>query len=164
MGSFSKVLFPALRLGYLVLPPELMEPFLALRALCGRCAPTLEQAIVADFITEGHFLRHLRRMRALYAHRQQLLIEVMQQELDGTMEVEAHEAGMHLLGWLPQGLDDQRVSQLAAQRGIDVPSLSACSEQKPERSGLLFGYAGVNEQEIREGVRQLARILEGRRS
>ncbi|GHO56589.1 PLP-dependent aminotransferase family protein [Ktedonobacter robiniae] len=161
MGSFSKSLFPALRLGYLVLPPEILEPFLALSALCGRSAPTFEQAIVADFITEGHFLRHIRRMRALYAQRQQLLIEVMQQELGETIKLEAHEAGMHIIGWLPQGVDDHLLSQLAAQQGIDVLPLSACSEQKPERAGLLLGYAGVNEQEIREGIKHLARVVKG---
>ena len=160
MGSFSKVLFPALRLGYLVLPPELVEPFLALRALCGRSAPTFEQAIVADFITEGHFLRHIRRMRTLYAHRQRILIEVMRQELHGAIELEAHEAGMHLIGWLPHRLDDRLVSHLVAQQGVDVQALSACSEQKPERPGLLLGYAGVNEQEIREGVKHVARVVE----
>jgi GntR family transcriptional regulator/MocR family aminotransferase len=160
MGSFSKVLFPALRLGYLVLPLELMEPFLALRALCGRSAPTFEQAIVADFILEGHFLRHIRRMRALYSHRQQILLEVMRQELHGAIELEVHDTGLHLIGWLPQGLDDRLVSQRAAQQGIDVQALSTCSEQKPERPGLLFGYAGVNEQEIREGIKSLASVVE----
>jgi GntR family transcriptional regulator/MocR family aminotransferase len=160
MGSFSKVLFPALRLGYLVVPFELVEPFLALQALCGRSAPTLEQAIVTDFITEGHFLRHIRRMRALYAYRQQILVEVVRQELHGIIELEEHEAGMHLIGWLPHGLDDRLVSQLIAQQGIDVQALSVYSEQKLERPGLLFGYAGVNEQEIREGVKHVAKVVE----
>lgn len=160
MGSFSKSLFPALRLGYLVLPPEILEPFLALRALCGRSAPTFEQAIVTDFITEGHFLRHIRRMRTLYAQRQQFLLEVMQQELGETIKLEADEAGMHLIGWLAENIDDRQLSQLAAQQGIDVPAFSMYSEQKPERAGLLLGYAGVNEQEIREGVKHLARTID----
>lgn len=161
MGSFSKVLFPALRLGYLVLPPDLVEPFIALRAVYGRCAPTFEQAVVADFITEGHFLRHIRRMRALYVQRQQILIEAVRQELHGAIELAEHEAGMHLIGWLPQGMDDCLVSQRAAQQGIDVTALSACSAHKPERPGLLLGYAGVNEEEIREGIKCLARVVEG---
>jgi GntR family transcriptional regulator/MocR family aminotransferase len=160
MGTFSKILFPALRLGYLVVPPEILEPFLVLRALCGRSAPTFEQAIVADFLTEGHFLRHIRRMRTLYAQRQQLLMEVMQQELGETIHLEAHEAGMHLIGWLPQYMDDRLLSRLAAQQGIDVPALSAYSTSQPERAGLLLGYAGVNEQEIREGIKRLARTVE----
>jgi GntR family transcriptional regulator/MocR family aminotransferase len=160
VGSFSKVLFPALRLGYVVVPIELVEPFVAMRALCGRYAPTLEQAIVADFINEGHFLRHIRRMRALYAHRQQILVDAVQQELYGVVEMEEHEAGMHLIGWLPQGLDDCLVSQLVAQQGMDVQALSVYSEQKPERQGLLFGYAGVNEQEIRDGIKHVARVIE----
>ncbi len=160
IGTFSKMLFPALRLGYLVLPPELVEPVSSMRALGGRHSPTLEQAILTDFITEGHFLRHIRRMRALYAQRQEILLETIQQKLRGALDVEAHEAGMHLIGWLPQNLDDCLVSQLAAQRGIDARALSTCSEQQPERPGLMLGYAGVNEQEIREGVRRLASVLE----
>lgn len=160
MGTFSKVLFPALRLGYLVLPPELVEPFLATRAVCGRHSPTLEQAIVADFITEGHFLRHIRRMRLLYAYRQGMLLECMHQEFGGALELEAHEAGLHLIGWLPPHLDDRQISHLAAQEGVDAPALSAYCEQIPQRAGLLLGYAGVNEQEIAQGVSALARVLE----
>jgi GntR family transcriptional regulator/MocR family aminotransferase len=160
IGSFSKVLFPALRLGYLVVPVELVEPFVAMRALCGRYAPTFEQAIVTDFITEGHFMRHIRRMRTLYAYRQQILVEAVRQELHGVVETEEHEAGMHLIGWLPQYLDDCLVSKLVAQQGIDVQALSAYSEQKPERPGLLFGYAGVNEQEIQDGIKHVARVIE----
>lgn len=160
MGSFSKVLFPALRLAYLVLPPELVEPFLTMQALCGRSVPTIEQAIVADFIMEGHFLRHIRRMRALYAHRQQILVEAVRQELRGAIELEEHEAGMHLIGWLPEGLDDRLVSQQIAQQGIEVHALSVYGEQKLARPGLLFGYAGVNEQEIREGIKHVARVVE----
>jgi GntR family transcriptional regulator/MocR family aminotransferase len=102
-------------------------------------------------------------MRTLYAQRQQLLIEVMQQELGETIQLKAHEAGMHLIGWLPQGMNDRLLSQRAAQQRIDVPALSACSEYRPERAGLLLGYAGVNEQEMREGIKQLARVVEGMR-
>ncbi|GHO78196.1 GntR family transcriptional regulator [Ktedonobacter sp. SOSP1-85] len=160
MGSFSKVLFPALRLGYIVLPLELVEPFLAMRALLGHSSPTLEQAIVTDFIMEGHFLRHIRRMRTLYAHRQQILIEAIRQELPGVIELAEHEAGMYLIGWLPQGLDDRLVSQLAARQGVDVRALSACNKQELKRPGLLLGYAGVNEQEIREGIKHLSRVVE----
>jgi GntR family transcriptional regulator/MocR family aminotransferase len=158
-GTFSKVLFPALRLGYLVLPPALVAPFISMRALSGRHSPTLEQAILADFITEGHFLRHIRRMRLLYAHRQRVLIEAVRQELQGVLELEEHEAGMHLLAWLPRDLDDCLVSQRAAQQGIEVQSLSSYCKQKPERPGLLLGYAGVNDQEIREGIKRLTRVL-----
>ncbi len=160
MGSFSKVLFPALRLGYLVVPPEVVEPFLAMQALCGRSAPTLEQAIVADFIVEGHFSRHIRRMRTLYAQRQQILLELVRQELHGAIELEEHEAGMHLIGWLPQTLDDRLVSLRVAQQGVELQALSNFSEQKLERPGLLFGYAGINEQEMREGIKHVARVVE----
>jgi GntR family transcriptional regulator / MocR family aminotransferase len=159
MGTFSKVLFPSLRLGYLVLPPELVEPFIAMRALSGRHSPTLEQAVLADFINEGHFVRHIRRMRSLYAQRQQILIEAVRQELQGIIEVVESEAGMHLIGWLPPHCDDVEVSRLATMQGINVQALSTHSERKTERPGLLLGYAGVNEQEIREGVKCLARAI-----
>jgi Transcriptional regulators containing a DNA-binding HTH domain and an aminotransferase domain (MocR family) and their eukaryotic orthologs len=159
MGTFSKVLFPSLRLSYLVLPPALVEPFTTMRALSDRHSPTLEQAILTDFITEGHFNRHIRRMRALYAQRQQYLVECVRQELRGMIELAEHEAGMHSIGWLPAGVDDCSVAQLTAQQGLPMQTLSECSILPPGRPGLLLGYAGANEQELRAGVRTLADVL-----
>jgi GntR family transcriptional regulator / MocR family aminotransferase len=159
MGTFSKVLFPALRLGYLVVPSDLVDTFIAARALIDRHSPQLDQAILADFIAEGHFVRHIRRMRTLYEHRQQVLLEAARQELGGLLEVSPHEAGMHLVGWLPPDLDDRAVSRKAALKGVDAQPLSAYSLCGTTRPGLLLGYTCFSDDEIREGVRWLAQEL-----
>src|SRR3954465_6294787 len=95
-GTLSKVLFPSLRLGYLVVPADLVAAFVAARALADRHPPSIEQAALADFITEGHFARHIRRTRALYAERQAALLAAADRELAGLIELHPAEAGMHL--------------------------------------------------------------------
>src|SRR5207244_1450796 len=96
LGTFSKVLFPSLRLGYLVVPPDLVDAFVAARAAIDRQTSTLMQAVVADFINEGHFLRHIRRMRTLYSERQETLLRAAQRDLGGALEVCPCATGLHL--------------------------------------------------------------------
>jgi len=159
LGTFSKVLFPALRLGYLVVPPELVDPFTAARELVDRQSPSVEQAVLAEFIAEGHFARHVRRMRVLYAERQATLVEAAARELSGALDVRPAEAGMHLVGWLPGGTDDREASRRAAAEGVEATALSLHGIEPPQRRGLLLGYAAVGEEEIRAGVRRLAASL-----
>lgn len=159
LGTFSKVLFPALRLGYMIVPPDLVDAFAAARALVDRHSPTLDQAALADFISDGHFARHIRRMRALYAERQAILVEAATHELSGTLDVHSAEAGMHLVGWLPEGVDDVEASRRAAANGVAAPPLSMYSLQLLRRGGLLLKYTAVGEKEIREGVQRLAKAL-----
>lgn len=159
IGSFSKVLFPALRLGYLVVPPDLVEAFVAARAITDRHSPSMEQAVIADFIREGHFARHIRRMRALYAERQAILRDAAQQILGDRLILAPAEAGMHLIGWLPAGQDATVVAQRAAARGIVVQPLAAFATLPQPRQGLLLGYAALTADEITSGLRQLARAL-----
>jgi GntR family transcriptional regulator/MocR family aminotransferase len=156
LGTFSKVLFPALRLGYLVVPPDLTEIFVAVRQFVDRHVPILEQMALADFITEGHFTRHIRRMHTCYAERRAALIAAVASELGELLEVHAPEAGMHLVGWLPPHLDDATVAQQAATYGVEVLPVSVFSREPMRRGGLVLGYAAVNEQEIRNGVHRLA--------
>ncbi len=125
IGTFSKVLYPALRLGYLVVPPDLVDAFVAARELSDRHSPVIEQAVLADFIAEGHFARHVRRMRTLYAGRQNALVEAARGELGGLLDVGPAEAGMHLVGFLPEVADDCEASRRAAALGIEAPSISA---------------------------------------
>ncbi len=161
-GTFSKVLFPALRLGYMVVPPDLVEAFIAARALVDRHSPTVEQIVLADFITEGHFTRHIRRMRALYSERQATLVETARRELAGLLDVCPAEAGMHLVGWLPEGVDDRAAAARAAALGVEVGPLSAYGVEPTglgRQGGLLLGYAHLDAEEIRSSVRKLAEAL-----
>jgi GntR family transcriptional regulator/MocR family aminotransferase len=160
IGTFSKVLFPALRLGYLVAPTELIEPLLTMRRFLDMHLPMLEQMALCDFLVEGHYARHLRRMLQHYRKLRELLHRELHIHLGSLLEVRAPEAGMQLVGWLPPGKDDQRAADLAAQVGIQVLPISRFSLEPLSRGGLVFGYAGTDEEAIPRGVKQLAAVLE----
>ncbi len=155
-GTFSKVLFPALRLGYLVVPPGLVDWFAAARALADRHAPTLDQATLAEFMAEGHFFQHLRRMRIRYAQRQAALVEAAKAHLDGLLTVAPASGGMHLVGWLPPGTDDRWAARQALLAGVETPALSGYASAALARPGVVLGYTTVDEAAIRRGVRALA--------
>jgi GntR family transcriptional regulator/MocR family aminotransferase len=157
-GTFSKVLFPALRLGYLVAPEGAVDAFVAARSLTDRHGPALEQSVAAEFLDAGHFARHVRRMRSLYAERQAALVDAANRELRGALAVAPAEAGMHLVGWLPDG-DDCAASSLAAEAGVSAPALSRYAIGPPPPPALLLGYAAYSVRKIRESVRKLARAL-----
>jgi GntR family transcriptional regulator/MocR family aminotransferase len=159
VGTFSKVLSPTLRLGYLVVPPDLVDAFASARELADRHSPSVEQAVLAEFMAGGHFARHVRRMRVLYAGRQATLVEAAGRELSSALDVEAAEAGMHLVGWLPGGADDREASRRAAGRGVEAAALSRHAIEAPRSAGLLLGYAAFGEAEIRAGVSRLAESL-----
>ncbi len=153
IGTFSKVLFPALRIGYLILPSPLVEAFLTVRRLIDIHTPMLEQAVLADFIAEGHFSRHLRRMRTLYAERRAALLEAVS---GLPLEIQSPEAGIHCIGWLPDGMDDLAVVDRAAAHGLDLWPVSNFSLEPFTRKGLLLGYGGYSIPVIKDGVRRLA--------
>ena len=159
MGSFSKTMFPSLRLGFIVLPAGLVEAFRRARSVIDGHSPTTEQAVLADFIAEGHFARHIRRMRALYEERQSALVEAAGRELAGRLDVPPSDGGMHLVGWLHSGVDDVKASECALAQGVFVRPLSSCSVSKVRRGGLLLGYAALTIPQIREGVKKLAQAL-----
>ncbi len=158
-GTFSKVLFPGLRLGYVVTPPALTDAFTQTLHLAHRYLSVIEQAVLADFITEGHFARHLRRMRTLYAARQQALISAIQHDLPNVLTVDPAPAGLHLVGWLANKWDDQTVAKAAAAQGIEVAALSAYTLLPTPRQGLVLGYAMLTEEEIGLGVQGLQRAM-----
>jgi GntR family transcriptional regulator/MocR family aminotransferase len=155
VGTFSKVLFPAMRLGYLVLPKDLVPAFAVAREATDTCSSSLYQAVMADFIREGHFARHIGRMRKLYAQRRGALVQAIQQQLDGKLEVLGAEAGMQVAAWLPRGVDDVAVARKAAKKGVSARPLSACYLHAPARGGLILGYGGADVAAICEAVQRL---------
>jgi GntR family transcriptional regulator/MocR family aminotransferase len=160
IGTFSKVLFPSLRLGYLVVPPDLVEGFTNTLAFISYHAPMLEQVVLADFIREGHFGRHIRRMRNFYAGRQKVLLEAVQEHLRDFLEVEKDVAGMHLVAWLKNGLNDRQIAERALDHGVYTPPLSFYCNRVDLPDGLLLGYTGISPAEIMTGIRRLREMFE----
>lgn len=156
VGSFSKVLFPGLRLGYVIVPPGLVDAFMAVRGSIDYHPAALEQLVLTDFITEGHFSRHIRRMRALYAERRSALLDAL---APLPFEIDAPETGMHLVAWLPPGLDESRVVEAAAEQGVTVFPVSMFAMNAALRGGLLLGYAAVDADTLRQGVARLTTAL-----
>jgi GntR family transcriptional regulator/MocR family aminotransferase len=116
---------------------------------------TLYQLVMNDFIREGHFARHIRRMRSIYMERRSALLEAIDMHLADRLDVIGAEAGMQLVALLPPGIDDVAISRAAAKVGVSVRPLSMCYAEPPERGGLIFGYGGASVREIREAVRKL---------
>ena len=160
MGTFSKVLFPALRLGYMILPPSLVEPYSATRIFTDRGTRLLEQATVNEFINEGHLGRHIRKMRTLYEERQNILVSRARIYLKNLIEIDPSDVGLHLVGWLPEGVDDRLVSDHLLDDGIYAPPLSYFSLEPLKQGGLVMGYAAVDEQAIASAVRQMGSSLQ----
>jgi GntR family transcriptional regulator/MocR family aminotransferase len=158
-GSFSAVLFPALRLGYLVVPPEMVDVFAAAESVSTHHPPLLEQAVLCDFITEGHFARHIRRMRKLYAERLSVLLDGARVKLGELLEISTVEAGLQTVGWLKGGLRAERVAELAAKRDVEVVPLRRYASGRSRREGLILGFAAVDPRELRRGVEELAGVL-----
>jgi len=160
VGTFSKVMFPALRIGFVIAPPSLVPAITAARQFAGTQQAALEQMVLADFIGDGHFERHVRRMRAVYAERQQDLIDALRAECDGVLDAAPAGSGMHLVGWLPQDTDDADVSRRAAARGVDAIPLSAFAvERGAGRPGVLLGYAHVDRPTMFASARGLAAAI-----
>jgi GntR family transcriptional regulator/MocR family aminotransferase len=161
VGTFTKMLFNAIRLGFLVVPERLIEPFERGRSYVDRHTPTLNQAILAEFISEGHFGHHVRRMRQTYAERMEVLMLASKEHLIGLLNVTEAVAGMRSIAWLVGRGSDMDAARRAARLGLEVTALSAFSVQHRQKPALILGFAGSNEEEIRRGVRVLASALTG---
>ncbi len=159
VGTFSKVLFPSLRLGYMVVPDEHIDSFLVARSLSDRHHATLDQAVLADFIVEGHFMRHIRRSRVAYAERQERLLERLAKETPGILHANADPAGMSLIGWLPTGVSDTEVAERLASAGIFAPPLSYFAMEAQARPALVLGYTGFSPARIQYCATKLGSTL-----
>ncbi len=159
-GSFTDALFPALRLAYLVVPWDMVDIFAAAESVSTHHPPLIDQAILCDFIQEGHFARHVRRMRELYAERLSVLVKCAQERLGGLLQIPAVEAGLRTVGWLQDGILAEHAAQAAAKYDVEVLPLSRYAYGRSRRNGLVLGFAAVGASELRRGVEQLARALE----
>ena len=159
VGTFSKVLLPGLRLGYVVAPSELAAGLIRAKAVSDRHSPGIEQAVVADFLAQGHFARHVRRMRAIYHGRQGALIDAAAKYLPGLLEVVPSPAGMHVVGYTAQGVDDRLAVAAAARHGVETSALSSYRMARGGTGGLVLGYAQAPPAEIESGVRSLRAAL-----
>jgi len=161
IGTFSKILFPALRIGYLIIPPDLLGRFRRFRGAMDISTALLYQAVLADFIREGHFARHLRRMRGIYAERRRVLETGLARELGNVVRVVGAHAGMHLVVMLPKDAPDHDIAVRAARRGLSVIPLSSCYLGRLTESGLVLGYGSTRLGEMPDAVRRLKAILRG---
>jgi GntR family transcriptional regulator / MocR family aminotransferase len=159
IGTFSKVLFPSLRVGYLVLPPDLVDPFTHVRGTLDIFPSTLYQAALEDFLAEGHFARHLRHMRAVYRERRGALVEALRAEFGASLDVLGAHAGMHLVMTLSPGLRDRAVAIEAARQGMSLMPLSACYLGRAQRRGFVLGYGSMPAREAGAAVTRLGKLV-----
>jgi GntR family transcriptional regulator/MocR family aminotransferase len=159
IGTFSKVLFPSLRLGYMVIPSDLIDRFLAIRRTMDLGPPGFHQEVLADFIAEGHFARHIRRMRVLYGERRSVLVESISQELGSMVEVVGDEAGMHLTLTSRIRIRDVEISERAARQNLWLWPLSPSYMGKAPSPGFILGFGSTEVTEIPDAVRKLRNLL-----
>jgi GntR family transcriptional regulator/MocR family aminotransferase len=160
IGTFTKSLFPSLRLGYLVLPPDLVAPFAATRRAMDIFSPLFFQRVVADFLRDGHFDRYLRRTRFVCRERRETLVAALEREFGSSLRVIGDQAGMFLTVLLPPGLRDREVARHAARHGVRTFPFSSCYAENARQQGLVLGYGGFSPAEIETGVRRLREVFD----
>lgn len=159
VGTFSRTIFSALRLGYLVLPKSLLQAFTAAKWLCDRHTATLEQETLAEFISSGMYERHLRRVRRRNSAIRHALLQALHQHMGDRIEVTGEGAGAHIVLWPRKRVSEEAAIAGAAARGVGIYGVGAYFLRRPSRPGILLGYPRLREAEIREGVRRLAEVL-----
>jgi GntR family transcriptional regulator / MocR family aminotransferase len=160
VGTFSKSLFPALRLGFMLVPQALVNTFEKLSLAFVQGVPTSPQAVVAEFIEEGYFATHILRMRRIYEERYAALRAAAEAELSGLLDVAATESGLHTIGYLPSQASEIAVARAAAARGVVVSPMARFLIEPVEAKGLVLGFGGVTPRAIRGGVAVLRDVLD----
>ena len=159
LGTFAKLLFPALRLGFMVLPQPLLKGVAQALRITGQFAPLLLQAALADFIDQGHMSMHLRRMRRIYSVRREVFRQIAETYLSDWMLLRPTDAGIQFVGELRKGCDDRAVAAAAQRRGINVAPLSIHYRHSEPLAGLVMGYAATNETTMLSGFKLLREAL-----
>ncbi|MBP0598066.1 PLP-dependent aminotransferase family protein [Herbaspirillum sp. LeCh32-8] len=160
LGTFSKVLYPSLRLGYLIAPPALVPAFIGARVLMDRSPPGADQHALAAFMQEGHLDRHIRRVRGIYAEHRRQLMHTLTRLLPADLAwLQASDQGMHLLLWLNEKLDDIEVAQRAATAGVAVRAVSPMYAPGSARPGLVLGFGGFSGEQMEAAARKLAQVI-----
>jgi GntR family transcriptional regulator/MocR family aminotransferase len=159
VGTFSKVMFPSLRLGYLIVPPDLVERFLALRQAMDLCPSHAVQSTMAEFMRAGHFARHVRRMRTLYASRRAALVALVERELSGRVTVMGDPAGMHIALLVP-GCDDTTIAAHALREGLVLSPLSASCSGSPPLRGFVLGFGNSPESRMQAAVERIGKLID----
>lgn len=159
LGTFSKTMFPALRIGYLVVPHGLQLAFATAIRHTGHSAPLPVQAALAEFIEQGHYAAHVRRMRGVYASRHARFVKLAGRVLDGLTTLAPPAGGMQMPAWLRAGSDDRRIARSAGERGLSVSPMAGYYLGPPGPPGLYLGYAGIPDHEVEPALRTLAQVI-----
>ena len=159
LGTFSKVLFPSLRLGYIIAPAQLVEAFAGARALLDRHSPNADQHVLAAYMREGFFEAHIRRIRGLYAERRLVLLDALGSVLPKGCVIQPSDQGMHILLWLPDGADDVAIAARAHSSGLALRAISPMYDKPHGRPGLMLGFGGFLPDQLREAVSRLVAVL-----
>jgi GntR family transcriptional regulator/MocR family aminotransferase len=157
-GTFSKTMYPGLRIGFAIVPPRFVDAYAAARRTTGNPASILEQAALAAFIADGNFARHLRRMRVAYRERAEAFVEALRTECGSALSAGPCDTGMQACAMLARG-SDRALRDAAAARGIEVGALSDYYLGRPHARGLVFGFGCVRPPALRAGCRELAKVL-----
>jgi GntR family transcriptional regulator / MocR family aminotransferase len=159
IGTFSRTVFSALRIGYLIVPQRLVTAFSAAKWLCDRHTATLEQETLAEFITSGMYERYLRRVRRRSASRRKTVLESVEKHLGTRVEITGDGAGAHVVLWPRRRVEEEAVIAAAAAKGVKAYGIAGYFLRKPRRAGIMLGYSRMSELEIREGIRRLGEVL-----
>ncbi|WP_010632831.1 PLP-dependent aminotransferase family protein [Sporolactobacillus vineae] len=158
LGTFSKLFIPSLRISYMVLPPSLVAPYQQKFRLIKQTASTLNQQLIFRFMENGDWQHHLNRMRTLYKQKHQILVQELSRHFKGQGKIIGEKSGLHLIIEMNNGMSEQELIESARANGIKVypTSIYYAANRTPEHPQILLGYGGLTENEIREGIKQLA--------
>jgi GntR family transcriptional regulator/MocR family aminotransferase len=155
----SKILYPSLRLGYILAPEQLVEPMIKIRAVMDQHSPAIDQTTLARFLTEGFFLSHIKRMRQLYSDRREFFIEQFNKLLGRYFILEIPEAGLHFVAWMRQREQMPVITRVCTEIGIRPSPLSSCFMKVAPKPALTFGFAAWSRAQIRDGLGKFAAAL-----